>query len=258
MTITRRALLISNAGEVGEENYCKGVAVDIANYMQFLQAPQGGTWRVDEIQRLDRPTEKQVELAVSNLVLYDYSLIAFAGHGWYSSTDNATVLTLRRGERISSLKLRVNATRRTIILDCCREIRVESAMSESVEKQASLFAMATQRRRPDPLRCRAAYDLSIQAASTGLVVLHSSTPPEPAGDDERLGGYYTANLIGCANAWAAGIAARTGSITTEVLSVVAAHELATVQTEARSGRTQHPTIEKPRTSAPYFPFAVFA
>lgn len=258
MPLKRRALLISNAGEPGEENYCKGVAVDIANYKRFLQESHGGAWESAEIRHVDRPSEKEVEAEIDVLRLFEYSFVAFAGHGWYSSADQATALTLRKGERISSIKLRKNASRRTIVLDCCREIRKESALSEAMEKKAMVFAAASQKRRPNRILCRQLFDQQIGSASEGLVVLHSSTPPEISGDDERLGGYYTANLIGTANAWAADEADKMWSTASDVFSVVSAHDLAAKQTVLRSGGKQNPTIEKPRTSANFFPLGVFA
>ena len=56
MPITRRALLIANPGEVGDEDYCKGVYVDIKNYQQHLTSAEGGAWDGGEIQYLNRPT----------------------------------------------------------------------------------------------------------------------------------------------------------------------------------------------------------
>ena len=41
---TKRALLITNPGEQGDENYCKGVYVDAANYRRLMLSPQGGVW----------------------------------------------------------------------------------------------------------------------------------------------------------------------------------------------------------------------
>jgi hypothetical protein len=42
MPLSRKALLIANPGEQGQENYCKGVYVDIANYQRFLASAVGG------------------------------------------------------------------------------------------------------------------------------------------------------------------------------------------------------------------------
>ena len=47
MSLSRCALLISNAGESGDEHYCKGVLVDIQNYKTFLTSPIGGWWAED-------------------------------------------------------------------------------------------------------------------------------------------------------------------------------------------------------------------
>ena len=37
----RKALIISNPGETGVENYCEGVKVDIQNYVCFIESPLG-------------------------------------------------------------------------------------------------------------------------------------------------------------------------------------------------------------------------
>ena len=42
--MTRKALIISNPGELGAENYCEGVKKDVANYKNFLMSAAGGGW----------------------------------------------------------------------------------------------------------------------------------------------------------------------------------------------------------------------
>lgn len=258
MPVTRRALLISNPGEIGQENYCKGVFVDIANYQRFFMAAHGGTWKSAEITVIERPTVAEVRQQVEISSRYDYSVIAFAGHGWFSKPDDATVLTLKKGEQISSRELLKGGAKRTVILDCCREIRNQSALYEQRTKTAALLSRAEQQRSPDPQRCRDKFDQEVTKASESLVVMHSSTPPEESGDDERAGGYYTSSIIGVADGWAAEVAGKGWKISSDVFSTVRAHEAGTLQTQARSAGKQNPYIEKPRTSGTYFPFSVFA
>ena len=40
--MTRKALIISNPGEIGAENYCEGVLKDVENFKNYLQSPKGG------------------------------------------------------------------------------------------------------------------------------------------------------------------------------------------------------------------------
>jgi hypothetical protein len=254
--VTRRALLISNAGETGAENYCRGVFADIANYKRFLDSAQGGWWFSTEVVAVDRPTKNEVRALVKNLSSSDYLFIAFAGHGWYSSTDNATVLTLKNGEDLSSLELYEGRAKKTIVLDCCRQIHNESALEEAREMQKMAFSAAAAKRTPDGKRCRALFDQQIERAGDELVICHSSTPPEKSGDDERVGGHYTSSLIAAAVAWADEVA-EDHSLNNVAMSVVSAHEQAAPVTTRRRGGKQHPSIEKPK-SGPYFPFAVFS
>jgi hypothetical protein len=256
--MTRRALLISNAGEYGAENYCTGVFVDIRNYQRLFISPEGGLWQPTEIVTLDRPSVAQVRQEVANLAGYDYSFIGFAGHGWYSRPDAAEVLVLRSGQEISSLELRQGGVSRCIVLDCCREIHNESALAEESQKSAAFSAETTRKRMPNPQLCRNKFDSELSRCSNSLVVMHSSTPPEKSGDDERVGGYYTFGLHAGEKVWAEGQAENIWSTSATALSVVALHEIAAAGTRRRSGARQNPTIEKPRGDATYFPFAVFA
>jgi hypothetical protein len=258
MSISRRALLISNAGEIGAENYCKGVFRDIANYTRLFTSPQGGWWQTSEIVILDRPTVSQVKREMDTLTGYDYSFIGFAGHGWYSKPDAAEVLVLRKGEELSSLELRKSGGKRTIILDCCREIHNESALSPEERSRMLLSKSAAARRVPNPQLCRDKFDLDVSKSSRSLVVMHSSTPPEKSGDDERLGGYYTFGVHSTADAWAEKQSEDGWKSSADALSVVGAHEGAAASTRRRSGDRQNPTIEKPRGDTTYFPYVVFA
>ena len=187
----------------------------------------------------------------------DYAFIAFSGHGYFSKLDDATVLMLKRGETISAMELAYRSTKRTIILDCCREIRIESALLEYREKSAT-FSAETQRRSPDGQRCRDKFINEIRNASQGIVALHSCSPGQTAGDDERNGGHYTSCLLAGARLWADKLSDNTRDNQTHTYSVIAAHNSAEVSLKSRYGQMQTPWIDKPRTEENYFPFAVFA
>ena len=148
---TKRALLISNPGESGDENYCRGVYVDVRNYQRFLASPEGGGWSESEIEPpMDRPTKAGLRLKIAELAGYDFTMVMFTGHGWYSSTDHDRILILRKGEEIASLDLCQNARKRIVILDCCQVVHKESLL----EKRAHMVCFAnavceTNRSRPD-------------------------------------------------------------------------------------------------------------
>ena len=105
----RKALIISNPGEVGEENYCDGVSVDVANYINYLTSPLGGAWYRSEIIHLDRPTSTEVDKQIKLLKGCDYAFIAFCGHGYYSFELKSTILILRKHIELDSLSLRSGA-----------------------------------------------------------------------------------------------------------------------------------------------------
>lgn len=253
--VTRRALIISNPGEEGAKNYCKGVFVDVENYLKYLQTPQGGWWSRNKIDLLHRPTRTRLRDAVSQLESFDYSYVAFSGHGWHSSVENATVLTLRSGEEVAYHELLKGASKRTLVLDCCRE-KYHEPITEGRRDQHTLASLM-QRRVPDPGRCREEFLNQINKALRGVVVINSCAIDETAGDSDMLGGRYTAGLFTTALQWAEAQSRATFQTEPDVLSIVECHEGAAEYTRIRSGRTQNPTIEKSR-SGPYFPLAVFA
>lgn len=257
MTATRKALLISNPGETGAENYCKGVFVDVRNYSRMLCSPHGGAWQQGDIVHLSRPSKTELREAVKGLAPYTYSFIVFSGHGWYSSVERCNVLTLRKGEEVASLELLAGASRRTVILDCCRKVYHET-IEESV-KRAMLFntAALSAGRQADPAKCRALFLDLVSKTPTGVVEISSCNIGETAGDDETQGGRYSSSLIAAADMWADAETKKPLWSGDNSASIVAAHTQAADGTQRRSGGTQNPTITKPR-SGDYFPFTVFA
>jgi hypothetical protein len=262
MPTTRRALIISNPGEVGDEHYCKGVFRDVENYIALLSAAHGGWWSASEIVHMEKPDANEVRAQIAVLGQYDYSFVAFAGHGYFSSIDRATVLKLRKNVELSSIELLKGATKRTLALDCCREVKNKSAFMALSAKSAHFEASRSVSRNPNPALCKGMFLQQIDSASKAVVVLHSCTPGEVAGDDEVSGGYYTSNLIGSANVWA-GRYGNQNAYGSSAFSIVAAHDVATPMTvrdsrDKNPNEIQNPTIEKPRTESNFFPFAVFA
>ena len=257
MSVTRRALLISNPGETGAENYCKGVFVDVANYRRLLTAAHGGAWRQDEILPMFRPSKVEVREAVKSLQAYDYSFFVFAGHGWYSSVNMCNVLTLRQGEDIASYELLANATRRTSVLDCCRKVYHESITESEKKAMAMTRTAAAMVRYADPQKCRNLFSALVARTPCDVIEINSCSIGEKAGDDEVQGGRYSSSLIAVADTWAEEESKKPSWTSDSWMSVVIAHDPATEMTKRRSGGRQNPRITKPR-SGDYFPFTVFA
>ena len=255
MPTTRRALLISNPGEKGAENYCKGVYVDVKNFTQFLSSSEGGAWDIStEIKHLDRPSVSIVRLWLALYSTADYSLVIFSGHGWYSSEHKDRILELRKDEQIVSNELIKGARKRTLILDCCQLVHAESTKIKTAqfEALANRYLMRTASRE----NCRKLFDDGIQRAPLGIVRMTSCSIGETATDDDERGGRYSGSLIECLNDWSQAQARKRSLDGDALMSVVETHECAAAKTRSLSEGQQNPTIEKPR-SGPYFPMAVF-
>jgi hypothetical protein len=251
MAVSRRALIIANPGVVGADNYCDGVNKDVATYRAFLQSKVGGAWKPEEIIVLKCPTLAEMRSGLQSLKNADYSFIVFTGHGEYLPSKDTTTLELRPGVNVDSKELFDGATKRTVVLDCCRGVHVPLALDEAMMK-----ALAKADSVEDKSESRKYYDKAISECPESLVVLFGCSIRELAGDDDQRGGVYSYNLIRSAEAWAFENDVDTNE-KYSILSVVAAHELAKSKVIQRRGTKQNPTIEKPR-SGPYFPFGVVA
>ncbi len=238
----RKALIISNPGEVGSDNYCEGVKRDVENYKNFLISPSGGGWEESEIQCVERPSSIILDIIIQSMNDADYTLIVFCGHG--SATEDDTIIELKKGCDYQVESLKTGAKKRTIILDCCRVIEDELYAGE-IENRYALLEKSSS----DKMIARMHYEVALSKCSTGVVVTYACDLNETAGDDSRHGGYYSYSLLKCAKEFA-----KDGS-GERCTSIVKVHDAATIMTQRRSGNKQHPQIEKPR-SGPYFPFAV--
>jgi hypothetical protein len=249
--MTRKALIISNPGEAGAENYCNGVFRDVENYTAFLKSPIGGLWYDSEIVSINRPTAKELLNAVKAICSVDYLFLVFSGHGCYSEKTRSTIITLKKDEDLDSSCLRQGNTRQTMILDCCRERYDERPTAKSFMEKA-----ARQMSQIHPDQCRRAFDRRIEEAPRELIVLSGCSIGERSGDDPQSGGAYSSSLIDAARDWCESQNIDTTRYFAS-LSIPDAHQSATPSVIRKRGGRQNPQIEKPR-SGPYFPFAVIA
>jgi len=245
--MSRKALLISNPGESGASNYCEGVNVDMKSYTQFLMSPAGGAWEESEIIRLHKPDATTLDSNIDNISTHNYTLIVFSGHGFYSQQSMSTIIELNKHTNYDSLRLRRYATKRTIILDCCRKIEKQYLTESALNKFARAYSPL------NPQRCRYYYDLMISRCPNGILVGNACSIDETAGDSAEKGGYYSHSLLTCSR----GFAENSSPNNPAIFMFPDAHECAKNQVSSLSGGNQNPQIEKPR-SGPYFPFAVCA
>lgn len=241
--MSRKALIISNPGEIGAENYCEGVKKDVINYKNFLMSPQGGYWFKSEIICLERPSFELLESHVKSLNNIDYTIIIFCGHGY--SFKEKTILELKEDCNVCADFLKKDAKKRIIILDCCR---VEAkTLNESIEYE---YSSLIEKRTMDGFSARKYYEQLIDLCSDGVVVAYACDLDETSGEDSRKGGYYSYSLLQSARQWA-----KQSNNTETYQSIVRVHESASKLTKIKSNFHQNPQIEKPR-SVPYYPFVV--
>lgn len=243
LMITRKAIIISNPGEKGDEDYCEGVNKDIENYDAYLHSSTGGAWDSKEIKTLYKPRPKELRYAFEELPLCDYGLIVFSGHGHYSTRTQSTILSINGTDDYDSSEFYNTACLKlSIILDCCRKeryiLREFAKAVEILEKSGS----------SNRYTCRRHYNERIEECDPGIVVMHACSINEYSYDDPERGGYYSSSLIHNAKKWA--------ESDFGILSVSKTHIRACSDVIRMSGGRQHPQIEKPRSATKFFPFAV--
>lgn len=242
--MSRKMLIISNPGEFGAENYCEGVNQDVIRYREFFTSIAGGAWESHEISTLNRPFPYEVDIALKNLVGQGYSMVIFCGHG-YSRPDGTTMVELREGCTYDSRNFHSGSNKHTVILDCCRV--VWDGLLEHAQPHLDFHKNFGQ-----PISktmARARFDYAVSQCFNGTIILYACDNNESAEDDSRNGGIYSHALRSTAIEWSKSISE------TKTLSIVAAHNYASVKVQSISNNQQNPQIIKPRFK-PYFPFAV--
>lgn len=237
----RKALIIGSP-----DNNIPGVYADMENYRAFLKSFSGGAWYDNEIVTLESPTKAQIDMQLNALKTADYSFLVFAGHGGYSPSKRATLLEINPNTQLDENELKIGAPKRTVILDSCRVLIRETVnFAEAVLR--SSYAMDSYR---DPASTRRFFEKSIDACPPGIAVMYGCSIGETAGDIKGVGGRYSSTLLEVVTDWGSGHGQQN-----TVLSVSDAHELAASIVSKRSGNSQNPIGEFPR-SMPRFPLGV--
>jgi hypothetical protein len=217
------------------------------NYHAYLKGFAGGAWYDREIAVLESPTKAQLDAQLLLLKAADYSLLVFAGHGGYSQNRRTTLLKINSSTDVDEDELKIGAPKRTVIIDSCRVLlREPVSFREAIVKGA--MAMDSYR---DPELTRRFFERSMEACMPGIAVMYGCSIAESAGDIKGVGGRYSSTLLELAADWEKDYQGQRNA----VLSVGDAHELAASLVSKRSGNTQNPKGEFPRT-VPRFPFAV--
>lgn len=233
----RRALIIGSP-----DDQIQGVYDDMRNYRRFFESASGGGWYSHEITTLECPSSSLVKEHVASMKNADYSIVVFAGHGYYSAARRCTMLELRKNDHIEDYALKVGSPRHTLIIDACRVVVQDLVMKKAMEALVARFDTA------NSIGSRLMFDKAVQASAPGLATMYSCALNETAGDIAGTGGRYSSSLLAASEEWAE-------STYSGVLPVSDAHERAAHGTILHSGGRQNPVGEFPR-SVPRFPFAV--
>lgn len=237
--MTRKALIIGSP-----DAQIPGVYADMRNYRDFFKSPSGGGWYEHEITTLENPSASAVRECVRALQIADYSVVIFAGHGYYSAARRCTMVQLQSNIEMEEHELKIGAKKHTLIIDACRVVVDDRVLKKAMESVAILSA------RTSTNSSRQVFDSAIARCAPGLATMYSCALNETAGDIKDVGGRYSSSLLQVSSEWAD--ASGVG-----VLSVSDAQERAIPLVQKQSGGRQNPTHDFPRT-VPRFPFAVKA
>jgi hypothetical protein len=237
----RKALIIG-----GPDSQIPGVYDDMRNYRDFFKSSSGGGWYEHEITTLENPSSFQAREALKSLQNADYSIVVFAGHGYFSGAKGCTVVELKPDVEMEEHELKVGAKKHTLIIDACRvfvpapvqKMVFDSLTTERFRAHASVSAS------------RRLFEDILMRCAPGIAILYSCSVHETAGDIKGEGGRYSSALL------KAGVAGPASS-SVDFLSISDAHERAIPYVQKQSGNRQNPKGEFPR-SIPRFPFSVKA
>ncbi len=193
--MTRKALLIGNNTGYQAPTFLKGVNKDLINYSSYLKSGIGGAWVGNtEIKILHNQSRKTI-LAAIKACQADYSFVVFSGHGYINSRDGLTYICVSDGH-ISEDELNTYLYRRTLILDCCREISVTEGfigdIGESFEKGGLSSILGVRRTIKNP---RQKFDNALAASSRGYFTGYACLTDQLSGDNPLLGGVFSSALI---------------------------------------------------------------
>jgi len=237
--MTRKALIIG-----GPDAQIPGVYADMKNYREFFKSSAGGAWYEHEITTLENPSTSAVRECIRTLQTADYSVVIFAGHGYYSTTRRCTMIQLKSNIEMEEHELKVGARKHTLIIDACRVVVDDRILKKAMESVAILSARAS------TSSSRQMFDSAIDRCAPGLATMYSCALNETAGDIKDVGGRYSSSLLQVGSDWA-------NASGVGVLSISDAQERAIPMVQKQSGGRQNPTHDFPRT-VPRFPFAVKA
>jgi hypothetical protein len=246
--MTRKAILIeaskTSSGDL------PGARADVNNFRRWLQTANGGAWELSEITVLSHPTTGALEVQLSEASKADYAFIAFSGHGEHvrGRLRDDTMIQINNSDDYSSRKLASGFRRGVIVVDSCRNVRVELSLNESIKyARAKSFSEDWQKRR----RHRAIFDARAEAAEEGVIFMFGCSLNQSANDFPN-GGAFSFALIDQAESWIG--RASSGN----VLDTLQAFERAKQMVKDEGITNQVPEMDGAIRRRTHFPFGVVA
>jgi len=239
----KRHAIIIEASNVKGLEHIPGAKSDANNLYKYFTSLAGGAWAYSEISILSHPLKRDLESAVNLTASFDYTIVAFSGHGYFSETKDQTCVIINDNEEICESELTPNSPRKLMILDTCRGIE------EKVEEKTSIAARLILESAASQYQYRELYEASISKCERGTIKLYSCDKDESA-QESKLGGNFTSSLIKCGYNWHD----VTESNRSSVLPINNAFHFAEKITN-QLDRDQHPQMTAGRRLG-YFPWAI--
>ena len=181
----RRAIIVATPEYPGSP--LPGTMEDVVGWRSFLASPEGGAWEQSEIEFYTDPgfAALQAHLLVDADPSLDYALLAFSGHGEhvqsrYGSTE--TRLGIKPGEWLTETSFTLKAKRELIIMDACRQLRVEKEPM-LMKKLARANESLTQFSAVDRFaKSRRLFEEAIEGNPTGRSFVYSCSVNQSAND----------------------------------------------------------------------------
>ena len=182
-SVTRLAVLIGAPGK--NNNYLRGVPVDLNNFKNFLLSPNGGRWFPNEIISLPQAQLSDVALIIQRAYV-DYLFVYFSGHGYTDAFANKRMLCLQ-DLTVEDLFLLNRSPRQLIITDACRNYVAPgiSGIPEFGEEPDHFDGES---------EVRNLFNRSIHQSPAGRIIVHGTQRGQYS-NDSSYGGYFTRALL---------------------------------------------------------------
>jgi hypothetical protein len=182
----RHAFIIVTPNCEGQKQL-PGADHDADLWESFLRLPEGGAWHPDEISILKDPEQARLvlELTFARASGPDFALLAFSGHGECVETTRGreSRMYLSTARYLTEKTFTLDCRRELLIIDACREYRLESSIESFLAKVALANDRLLENRRLDRhTRARKLFDDAIAQNPEGRSFVYSCDVNQTASD----------------------------------------------------------------------------